>query len=37
MEPGACLESRLLLRQELFKGFFGWATYTLSRSERRII
>jgi len=26
---------QVLLRQELFKGFFGWATYTLSRSERR--
>jgi TonB family protein len=26
---------QILLRQELFKGFFGWATYTLSRSERR--
>lgn len=26
---------QILLRQELFKGFFGWATYTLARSERR--
>jgi hypothetical protein len=24
-----------LLRQELFRNFFGWAAYTLSRSERR--
>ena len=24
-----------LLRQELSRGFFGWITYTLSRSERR--
>jgi TonB family protein len=26
---------QVLLRQELVKGFFGWMTYTLSRSERR--
>jgi TonB family protein len=26
---------QLLLRQELLRGFFGWITYTLSRSERR--
>ncbi|HEX7507168.1 MAG TPA: TonB-dependent receptor, partial [Polyangia bacterium] len=26
---------QILLRQELFKGFFGWVTYTLSKSERR--
>jgi len=26
---------QLLLRQELFKGFFGWVTYTLSKSERQ--
>lgn len=26
---------QLLLRQELLHGFFGWITYTLSRSERR--
>jgi outer membrane receptor protein involved in Fe transport len=24
-----------MLRQELIRGFFGWVTYTLSRSERR--
>jgi hypothetical protein len=24
-----------LLRQELLRGFFGWITYTLSKSERR--
>ena len=27
--------AQVLLRQELWKGFFGWATYTFSRSERR--
>ena len=26
---------QVLLRQELFKGFFGWVTYTLSKSERQ--
>ena len=26
---------QLLLRQELVRGFFGWITYTISRSERR--
>jgi len=26
---------QVLLRQELVRGFFGWVTYTLSRSERR--
>ena len=26
---------QVLLRQELLKGFFGWVTYSLSRSERR--
>jgi TonB family protein len=26
---------QLLLRQEMVRGFFGWVTYTLSRSERR--
>lgn len=26
---------QILLRQELWKGFFGWLSYTLSRSERR--
>ncbi len=32
---GRVLGLQILLRQELFKGFFGWVTYTLSRSERR--
>lgn len=27
--------AQLLLRQELANGFFGWISYTLSRSERR--
>ena len=26
---------QMLLRQELLRGFFGWVTYTFSRSERR--
>ena len=26
---------QLLLRQELWKGFFGWVSYAISRSERR--
>jgi hypothetical protein len=26
---------QVLLRQQLFHGFFGWITYTLMRSERR--
>jgi TonB family protein len=26
---------QVLLRQQLFHGFFGWVTYTLMRSERR--
>jgi len=26
---------QMLLRQELLHGFFGWVTYTLSRSQRR--
>ena len=26
---------QLLLRQELWRGFFGWATYSISRSERK--
>ncbi|MDB4934528.1 MAG: TonB family protein / TonB-dependent receptor [Labilithrix sp.] len=26
---------QLLLRQELWKGFFGWISYAISRSERR--
>ncbi len=32
---GRVLGAQVLLRQELFKGFFGWFTYSLSRSERR--
>src|SRR5262249_41148840 len=32
---GRVYGGELLLRQELWKGFFGWVSYTLSRSERR--
>jgi TonB family protein len=32
---GRSYGGQLLLRQELFKGFFGWITYSLSRSERQ--
>jgi TonB family protein len=32
---GRVIGVQVLLRQELFKGFFGWLTYCLSRSERR--
>jgi TonB family protein len=32
---GRSYGGQLLLRQELFKGFFGWVTYSLSRSERQ--
>lgn len=32
---GRIVGGELLLRQELWKGFFGWVSYTLSRSERR--
>jgi hypothetical protein len=32
---GRTYGGQLLLRQELFKGFFGWVTYSLSRSERQ--
>jgi TonB family protein len=28
---------QMLLRQELAAGFFGWAAYTISRSERRYV
>ena len=28
---------QMLLRQEMYKGFFGWASYTISRSERRYV
>ena len=31
---GRIYGGELLVRQELFKGFFGWIAYTLSRSER---
>jgi hypothetical protein len=32
---GRTYGGQVLLRQELFKGFFGWITYSLSRSERK--
>jgi len=32
---GRVYGGQLLLRQELSKGFFGWFTYSLSRSERK--
>ena len=32
---GRSYGGQLLVRQELFKGFFGWVTYSVSRSERR--
>jgi hypothetical protein len=32
---GRSYGGQILVRQELFKGFFGWVTYSLSRSERR--
>jgi TonB family protein len=32
---GRVYGGELLVRQELFKGFFGWISYTLSRSERK--
>lgn len=32
---GRAYGGQVLLRQELLRGFFGWVTYTLSRSERR--
>jgi len=32
---GRSYGGQLLLRQELVKGFFGWITYSLIRSERR--
>jgi hypothetical protein len=28
---------QFLLRQELWRGFFGWLSYTISRSERRYV
>jgi TonB family protein len=32
---GRSYGGQVLLRQELWKGFFGWVTYSISRSERR--
>lgn len=32
---GRSYGGQILLRQELFKGFFGWVTYSISRSERQ--
>ena len=32
---GRVYGGELLVRQELWKGFFGWIAYTLSRSERK--
>ncbi len=32
---GRAYGGQLLLRQELLHGFFGWVTYSLTRSERR--
>jgi TonB family protein len=32
---GRSYGGQILLRQELWKGFFGWITYSISRSERR--
>ncbi|MCU1278530.1 MAG: TonB family protein / TonB-dependent receptor, partial [bacterium] len=32
---GRVYGGELMLRQELFKGFFGWIAYTISRSERK--
>jgi TonB family protein len=32
---GRSYGGQVLLRQELMKGFFGWVTYSISRSERR--
>jgi hypothetical protein len=34
-EIGRAYGGQLLLRQELLHGFFGWITYSLTRSERR--
>lgn len=34
-EVGRAYGGQLLLRQELLHGFFGWITYSLTRSERR--
>jgi TonB family protein len=32
---GRVYGGELLIRQELFRGFFGWVAYTISRSERK--
>ena len=32
---GRVYGGEILVRQELWKGFFGWVSYTLSRSERK--
>jgi hypothetical protein len=32
---GRAWGAQMILRQELWRGFFGWASYTISRSERR--
>jgi len=34
-EVGQAYGGQFLLRQQITKGFFGWLTYTLSKSERR--
>jgi len=34
-EIGRAYGAQLLLRQELLRGFFGWVTYSVSRSERK--
>ena len=34
-EIGRAYGGQALLRQELLRGFFGWITYSLTRSERR--
>jgi TonB family protein len=34
-EIGRAYGGQVLLRQELLRGFFGWVTYSLTRSERR--
>jgi TonB family protein len=34
-ESGRVYGGQVLLRQELAKGFFGWLTYSLTRSERK--
>jgi hypothetical protein len=32
---GRVMGAEILVRQQLFKNFFGWASYTLSRAERK--